>query len=1005
MLGGTMSQLITGAKKGKKAPRQPIIAPDTAKSIDYVKVLYALAEGEIVGAVDGLHSIMLDGTPIQGEFGFNFDNVYWDFRPGTIDQTYIEGFPELNNEQSVGIEIRDDKPWVQYISNLQANAVRIRLEWPRLQRQNSLTGDISGTRVDYAIDVAKDYENYKTVLSAAVNDKVSNGYTRSHRIDLPSAEKGWTIRVRRLTPNRDNQTIVDNMSIKSYSEVIDAKLRYPCTAMGALTFDAATFHDTPKFSMLSKGAIVKVPSNYDSATRTYTGFWDGTFKLAWTNNPAWGFYNLALHPMGLGRRIKESMINKWRLYQIAQWCDELVPDGRGGKEPRFTCSIYLQEAQEGYAVLSDIASCFHGLYFWSGTELVCRADMPEDAIYTFNRSNIIKDTLKYSGSAWSERHSTAFVTFSDPDNDFKSEPEPVWNEQSILDYGMNSLDIHAYGCTSRGQAHRHGKWALATEQLETQQVAFQVGLDGYIPMPGDIIRVADELFSGRDNGGRIAAVNDKTITIDFDSDKFKAGDRLIVNLPSGESETRIIQTINGRELTVATRYSEPPKVDAVWVVDSDELASMLFRVMTISQVEQGIFEINAVQHEPQKYDVIDTGTKIEIPPTTIMPPSVQEAPASVTITGNVTIDQGIANNTMTISWPPTPKAVAFDVEWRRDSMTWVRMPRTGSLSVDINGVYKGDYLARVRAINSMDVSSLPTTSMLTRIEGKISPPPVVSFLRTAPALFAISLLWGFPDDATDTAKTEIQVDDTGTGQKASHLGDYAYPQRSHTVPNVAAGKSLWFRARLVDRSGNEGAWSEWIKGEATSDPNMILDTLKGQITSTQLAQELLEKIDSGVDDQVVISLINDAMRTSLMMRAQKTVNGETYVAGMSMGVEIGEEGEPISQFIIAASVFALIDPNTEEKLSPFIYKNGQIIINSALIGEGTITTAKIGDLLASANYVDGESGWGFWTKTGKIEINGFGKGEARTVLKNQGIKVINENGVKVGEFGVNLGEW
>lgn len=1004
---------IQGAKAGEKKQRQPIIQADTARSMDVVKLLYAFGEGEIVGPVDGERSVMLDGTPLLGDNGYNFSDVTWEFRPGTVDQSHIAGFPEVNNEITVDVELRSDSHWTRYVNNTELSALRIRLGWPALQSQNPMNGDVMGYTIQYAIDLSTDNGPYITALQTSISDKTTTKYTRSHRIDLPEATQGWTIRVRRLTPNANSSLIADSMRIESIAEVIDAKLRYPCTALGAITFNAATFQSIPKISVIMKGKIVKIPSNYNPESRTYAGVWDGTFKRAWTDNPAWCFYDLVLDPWyGLGDRINESMVNKWRLYQIAQYCDELVPDGKGGQEPRYTLNVYLQTKQQAYTVLSDLASVFHGMSYYDGSQIVCIADMPSDPVYSFSRANILANSIKYSGTRWEDRHTMAVVSWDNPAVNYDTEQEPVWDEQAQNDYGFEELEVGAWGCTSQGQAQRYGKWALMSEQLETRQVTFRTGLEGFIPSPGEIIKLSDSLLSGAENGGRIAKVINREITLDRVINA-KVNDRLTVNLPSGKTETRVIQsvttsleelaaqTVERSVITLQSNFSETPQINAIWVLDSDELPTMLFRVISITRPDNGVFEIDAIQHVPDKYDYIDLGTRIDLPPISIVPPSIQSPPAQVYISENSTIDQGIASTAMTISWESAPNAIAYDVEWRRDSLPWVKVPTTGSQSVDIDGVYKGNYLARVRAVNSMGVSSLPTTSVLTTINGKTTPPPAPTVLRASPLVFGIYLSWGFPVDSDHTARTEIEYSETGDGQNIQHLGDYAYPQNNHTMMGLTAGKNLWFRARLVDRSGNVGAWTSWVRGYASTNSGDILEYIKGQITETQLAQSLLKKIEDGGSDDVFMEKVNNALQTSLMFKAQKTVNDQTYIAGMGFGVEVNEEGAVISQFLVAASTFAIIDPNTEDQVAPFIAKDGQVFIDSAVIGDSTITMAKIAGSLQSDNHVPERLGWQL-DRNGNLEFNGNVEGGGRLSINNEKVCVFDENNVLRVELGINL---
>lgn len=1002
----TSCKQIQGAKSGEKKQRQPVIQADTARSMDVVKLLYAFAAGEIVGPVDGERSVMFEGTPLLGENGYNFSNVTWDFRAGTVDQAHISGFPEVNNEVTVGVELRSDAPWTRYINNTQLSAVRVRLSWNALQRQNASNGDVLGYRIQYAIDISTDGGPYLNALTTEVNDKTTTKYSRSHRIDLPEATTGWTVRVRRLTPNANSSLIADTMNVESIAEVVDAKLRYPCTAVAGITFDAASFQSIPKLSVEMKGRIVKVPSNYDSESRTYTGIWDGTFKRAWTDNPAWFFYDLVLDPIiGLGDRVNESMVNKWKLYQIAQYCDELVPDGKGGKEPRFTCNVYLQTREEAYTVLSDWASIFHGMSYYDGSQIIVNADMPSDPVYSFSRANIVADSIKYSGTRWEDRHTMAIVSWDNPANNYDTEQEPVWNEGAQAEYGFEQLEVSAWGCTSQGQAQRHGKWALMSEQLETRQVSFRTGLEGYIPSPGEIIKLSDSLFSGAENGGRIAKVNNRIITLDR-TIKAKAGDHLTINLPSGKTEARLIQKVEVSNekiaaktkersvITVQVAYSEIPQINAIWVIDSEELSTMLFRIISITSPEDGQFEINAIQHVPDKYDYVDHGSKIDPPPITVVPPSIQASPASVTITEHATVDQGLDNINITISWQAAANAVAYEVEWRRDSLPWVKVPTVGAQSIDINNVYKGNYLARVRAVNSLGVSSLPASSMLTAINGKTTPPPVPSVLRAKSIAFGIELSWGFPSNAETTAYTEIEYSTTLDNQQAKKLGDFAYPQNTHTLSGLAAGVLFFFRARLVDRSGNIGNWTAWVEGSSSSASDDVFSYLNGKITETQLSKDLLEKLDQD-------GLVEQKLENSLMLKAQKTIDGKPYVAGMGFGVEEDETGKPISQFLIAASTFAVIDPNVGTPSAPFIIDNGQVFIQSAMIKDGTINMAKISGALQSDNYIAEKQGWQL-DRNGNLEFNGAVEGGGRLTINNEKVRVYDEKGMLRVELGVNL---
>ena len=839
---------VLGAKGGEQKPYTPYKAPDTALSVATVKLLYALSEGPIVGLVDDKRSVKLNGTPLVSPDGSeNFPGTVWDFRPGTVDQEHIPGFPAIENEASQGlpVELKSDNAWTRAITDQQLSAVRIRLSWPQIW-QVKTNGDQIGYRIDYAIDLSVDGGSYQTVLSATLDDKGTTEYERTHRIDLPEGFTSALVRVRRLTPNRNDSNFADLMRIKGLTEVIDKKLRYPNLALGGLQFDAKQFQDTPKASFLMRGRIVQVPTNYNPENRTYTGDWNGTFKLAYTNNPVWVWRDLLLHRRyGLGRRITADMVDHWTLYEIGRYCDVMVPDGKGGMQPRMTTNVYIQDSVEGYALLSDLASVFRGSSCWNGSQVTMVADIPgnEDG-YVFTRSNIIGE-FEYVSAALPDRHTRAKVAWDNPENEFKTQPAPVTNEELIGELGHRMLDISRFGCTVEGEAIRHGIWALKSEQYEEWSVSFTTGMEGRNVEPGQIICVADELFSGRANGGRISAATRRVITLDIDAEVHEE-DRLILNLPSGKTEGRIVKSVSGRLVTVMADYSELPEPECSWSVESADLAVMRFRVQTIEPQGLHQFKIAATQHEPLKYQAIDTGARIDPQPTSIIPPGVMSPPENIGIEARSVVSQGIAVTSMRITWDSVPGAIAYNVEWRKDSGNWIRLPRTGNLGADVEGIYSGRYVARVSSVNAMDVTSIWGTSSEVVLNGKTGLPPAVSFLTTTSELFGIGIKWGFPAGAEDTQRTELWYGPANNLAAATKLADLAYPQADYRMQSLLAGSTLFFWARLVDRTGNIGPFYpvvNGVMGQASSDAGPILEQIKGQIDETSLGQLLNERIN------------------------------------------------------------------------------------------------------------------------------------------------------------------
>ncbi|KAA0997201.1 DUF1983 domain-containing protein [Pseudomonas sp. ANT_J12] len=728
------------------------------------------------------------------------------------------------------------------------------IRWPQLQRQDT-SGNLNGVRIEYSVEVSTDNGPYLQVLSSFVDRKNVTKYERSHRIELPAGSR-WTVRVRRLTPEANSSLVQDGMLVEAIAEVVDSDQEYPLTAVGCLEYDAQQFGgDIAKVAALMRGRTIRVPANYDSVTRTYrtsgagtsNGVWDGTFQEAYTNNPAWIFYDLVLHPYyGLGERIDATMVDRWSLYRIGQYCDQMVPDGKGGQQPRFTCNLYFQKQAEAYAVLQDLASIFHGMAYWDGSQIVVNADMPGDPVYTYSPSQILNNgEIKYEGTRERDRHTLAMVGWDNPDQGFDTDKEPVFDDDAMAEFGMvRELAIDAIGCTSLGQAQRAGQWALLTEQLQTRGATMRVGLDGQIPKPGQVIAIADPALAGRANGGRISEVAGRVITLDRDT-AVPAGARLFVNLPSGKSEARVVKSVVGRSITVMADYSEVPQAECGWALDYDDLKLMQFYVRNVTRPEWHQFQLEMIQHEPSKFNAIDFGAVVDPRPISGIPIGTQAAPARVLISQNVVIEQGIAVTSMTIAWDAAPGAVGYDVEWRWGAREWIKVPRTGELVADVRGIYSGQYLARVRAVSAMNVSSIPTNSILTDLAGKAGLPPAVAFLRTTSKIYGIGLEWGFPPGAEDTQRTEIWNNKTNDLATAVKLADFAYPQANHEMQNVVPGTSLFFWARLVDRTGNVGPWFpavNGVNGQVSIDQSEYEQYFLGKIQASALGQQLLEEI-------------------------------------------------------------------------------------------------------------------------------------------------------------------
>lgn len=893
---------IRGRKGGSSSSRTPTEQPDDLQSVAKAKILVALGEGEFAGQLTA-KDIYLDGTPLENADGSqNFSGVAWEFRPGTQAQKYIQGIPGTENEISVGTEVSSTIAWTHNFTNTQLSAVRLRLKWPSLFKQED-DGDLVGYSINYAIDLQTDGGTWQTVLNTSVTGKTTSGYERSHRVDLPQAGSTWTVRLRKLTADANSAKIGDTMTLQSYTEVIDAKLRYPNTALLYIEFDSSQFNGSiPQISCEPRGRVIRVPDTYDPESRTYSGTWTGAFKWAWTDNPAWIFYDLVVSDrFGLGNRLTAANIDKWTLYQVAQYCDQPVPDGKGGSgtEPRYTCNVYVQERNDAYTVLRDFAAIFRGMTYWGGDQIVALADMPRDVDYSYTRANVVNGRFTYSGSTTKTRYTTALVSWSDPGNAYADAMEPVFEQDLVARFGTNQLEMTAIGCTRQSEANRKGRWGILTNNKD-RIVSFDVGLDGKIPQPGYIIAVADELLSGKVMGGRISAVNGRVITLDRDS-AAAPGSRLMVNLPSGASQSRTIQSVNGRAVTVTTAYSETPAVESVWIVESEELYAQQYRVISVTDNNDGTYSISGALHDPDKYARIDTGAIIDQRPISVIPPGNQSPPANIVINSFSVVQQNVNVQTMRVSWDQAKNAIAYEAQWRRNDGNWVNVPRSSTTSFDVPGIYAGRYLVRVRAINAAEISSGWGYSEEKTLTGKDgNPPKPVGFIASENVVFGIELNWGFPANTDDTLKTEIQYSLTGTEDDAMLLADVPYPQRKYQQMGLKAGQIFWYRAQLVDRTGNESGYTGWVRGQASIDvsdiTDVILEDIKGSETFKDLIENAVdtnEKIAGMADD--ILQANNELEQQALKIAQNAQDIGQVQTDVKELTSNVGDVSSSLSQ--------------------------------------------------------------------------------------------------------------
>lgn len=839
---------IQGRKGGSSSSRTPTEQPDDLQSVAKAKILLALGEGEFSGGLTG-QSIFLDGTPLLNADGSsNFSGVTWEFRAGTQAQPYIQGMPGSENEISAGgITVSSATPWTRTFTNTQLSAVRLRIKWPSIFRQED-DGDLVGYTINYAIDLQTNGGAFQTVINTSVKGKTTSGYERSHRINLPAGATTWTVRLRKLTADANSAKIGDAMTLQSYTEVIDAKLRYPNTALLYIEFDSSQFNGSiPQISCEPRGRVIRVPDNYDPATRSYSGTWSGAFKWAWTDNPAWIFYDLVVTDrFGLGDRLTAANIDKWMLYQVAQYCDAPVPDGKGGNgtEPRYTCNVYVQDRNDAYTVLRDFAAIFRGMTYWGGNQIVALADMPRDIDFSYTNANIIDGKFTYSSSTSKTRYTTALVSYSDPANGYTDAMEPVFEQDLVRRFGYNQLELTAIGCTRQSEANRKGRWGILTNNKD-RVVTFSVGLDGNIPQPGYIIAVSDRDLSGKITGGRISAVSGRVLTLDRVPDAV-AGDRIMVNLPTGASQSRTIQAISGNKVTVSTAFTATPEAQAVWVVESNTLYAQQYRVVSVSESDDGSFTIVGAAHDPDKYARIDTGAIIDSRPVSVIPPGNQAAPGNIVISSYSVVNQGISLQTLRASWNQAENAISYEAQWRRNDGDWVNVARSSTTSFEVPAIYTGRYLVRVRAINAAEISSGWGYSTETTLTGKTGNPPKPVGLAATGFNWGIRVTWGFPANTSDTLMTEIQYTGNADFSDPVLLADVPYPSAVYSQQGLRAGQVFWYRAQLVDKTGNKSGWTDWVRGMSNDQASDYLDAIKGQVMLAADGKALTEKIDFSI---------------------------------------------------------------------------------------------------------------------------------------------------------------
>lgn len=917
-----MTEILGSSKSGTSNTHTAVEYPDTVSSKAIARILVALGEGEMenIRADDVAKHVYLDGTVIRNEDGSdNFSDVVVEYRPGTPDQEPISGFPAVENEREIGVSLKNSNAWVTSVTNTDIDAVRIRLSFQLLTYEEN--GDRTGARVDYRIEYRKVGESvYQNHGDFVINDKQASAVERDHRVDLPESSTGWQIRVTRLTADSTSDSLINTSKVVAITTILDSRLRYPWTALLFVQFDAAQFQNLPKVSMELEGRRVKVPTNYNPETREYTGTWDGTFKLAYTNNPAWVVYDIALQKrFGLGRRIPAQFMDKWTMYRIGQRCDDLVSDGDGGMEPRHLCDIYIQKRSQAWTVIRDLVSIYNGMVSYGNQMLQMSVDQPAVVVRKTLTNNSIVGKFKYSYGSRKNRRGICHVSWDNPNNHYASAVEPVAISELVERYGIEAIELSAIGCIRRSEAQRRARWAILTNNLD-MTVDFKVGLEGLDFIIGDVVAVSDEYVAGGVFGGKIFGSDGSSyVNIDRPLDSHvNVGDKFIA-IPSGMSDAQtftITSISDGRDaLTLSSKAVFDD--NTVFVLDCAEIAPQYVRIVNIKYNESdNNFSVTGLLYASGKYDAIDTGTRLDERPVSLIPTGVISPPESVTVTGYSSVNQGKRNASVEISWPQVRGAVAYNVQYRRYSSntdnagtSWINVQQQIGVGVTLDNVFTGRYQARVAAVGQSGAISSWVESNLTDVDGKRGSIPVVFGLKFTPITYGIVWEWNaIGNDTEDMQATNLQyrVIRNGAAGDWAELSNVTYPGATYSQMGLAMGQGVDVRARYITSYGDYGEWSEVVSGHSSDtvdDYYQELDAaIKGGETYKELTSDILEVTNNTTIVAEDIKKEADERRSGLAGEAEERARAVSKVAEDAAAGLLNEKNDRIADISTTQTV-------------------------------------------------------------------------------------------------------
>lgn len=690
-------------------------SPDSLKTTSYAQIVDLISEGEIGGLVDGLKSIYLDGVPVQNADGsFNFQNVIYAATTGTQSQGVIAGYDDVRNEILVNVEAKvSTGPVVRSITNTSVTSVVVTVRFPSLSNVDS-DGNLTGTTVNIAVDVNNAGGGWVEKVNDTVTGKSTGEYQRQYRILLPAGGP-WDIRLRRITADSASVTLNNKTFFQSYTEIIDAKLTYPNSALVATKVDSSQFQSIPSRGFDVKLLKIRIPTNATvraDGSLAYSGTWDGTFQIAWSADPAWAFYDLVTtERYGLGAFLSTGQVSKWEIYAISKYCAELVSDGFGGTEPRFNCNVWINTRQEAYKLVNDMSSIFRGMTYWGAGSLALVQDAPSDPVYLFTNANVVDGAFAYQGSSAKARHTVALVTWNDPADLYRQKIEYVEDTAGIARYGIVETEVVAVGCTSRGQAHRVGKWLLYSERNETEIVTFRTGAEGVMVRPGDVIKIADQHRAGVRQGGRVSAATSSSVTVDNLASDPASGSTLYVVGTDGAVQTVTTGAVSGKTIAVSPSLSPVPAAGAVWAVSTSAAPTQTFRVLTVGENEEGEHEVTALAHAPDKYAAIEGGITLQPREVQSLSP-IPTAPGTLAFAQGLVSVQNVARIRLTVSWAASTDAASYIVEYRVAQGNWHRAQVYATL-FEIVDAMPGSYEFRVTGANRAGTTGASTTGTVT----------------------------------------------------------------------------------------------------------------------------------------------------------------------------------------------------------------------------------------------------------------------------------------------------